>query len=376
MKTWTQWKYEYKDKIQHIAGFEEKFVDTVLSKTPGINPDDVIPQYHFTDDKGKSRFIDFMILNSFKGYCLPIELDGYDKMVGNGAEYFKFNDFLERQNALIARFGILLRYSNKRMLNDSASIIKEIRDTLQRQEQHKSTANIRDAHIQSTLQDYADQVRMLRSSSSKASDNLELTKLIQNMQLELVSMKSMLNKSAENKTDMTPVFTGLIIVALALAGGVYYVTNAKSDTLPSTYMAPLTTSESSPVTQVSQAPQPVEFNNPSPVTTPIAVAPMDSKTHEVERPVVKNETVTSQYMVGAHTRACGIVAQTKTFARGVYLNLGASYPNQTITLVMWNSTESDVSHLIGTEVCASGTIKEYKGKPQINVTSVDALSSG
>lgn len=51
MKTWEEWKKFHHFKIQHIAGFEEKFVDTVLSQIPLISPEDVIPQYHFIDHR-------------------------------------------------------------------------------------------------------------------------------------------------------------------------------------------------------------------------------------------------------------------------------------------------------------------------------------
>lgn len=133
---WNEWKAINKNKIQHIVGFEEKFVDDVLSKIPLILPEDVIPQYPFTDAKGIDRQIDFMIINNTKGYLLPIELDGYSKLeIEKG--YHKFNNLLERQNSLTAKFGTLLRYTNKKMLNESQYIIQEITEILKQQAQRK-----------------------------------------------------------------------------------------------------------------------------------------------------------------------------------------------------------------------------------------------
>lgn len=132
---WQQWKYINKEKIQHIAGYEEKFVDEILSKIPEITPDDVIPQYHFTDSKNGNRYIDFMILNKSKGYSLPIELDGYSKL--KNQIYEKFNDFLERQNDLIQQFGIVLRYTNKKAFNQTHTVITEIRQALKDQATQK-----------------------------------------------------------------------------------------------------------------------------------------------------------------------------------------------------------------------------------------------
>ena len=93
MLTWQQWKQDNSDKIQHIVGYEERFVDEILCRIPAIAPTDVIAQYHFKDNQSGNRYIDFMIKNEAKGYCLPIELDGYDKINNKG--YARFNDFLE-----------------------------------------------------------------------------------------------------------------------------------------------------------------------------------------------------------------------------------------------------------------------------------------
>ena len=76
MNSWESWKHQYRKQIEHIAGYEERFVDDVLRKLPNISPSDVVPQYHFIDDKGGNRYIDFVILNEEKGFHLPIELDG------------------------------------------------------------------------------------------------------------------------------------------------------------------------------------------------------------------------------------------------------------------------------------------------------------
>lgn len=127
---WTQWKTKYQKELQHIAGYEEMFVDRVLSRIPNLQPTDVIPQYHFVDDKGNNRYIDFMIINPSRGWLLPIELDGYAKMVGNGDDYARFQDFLERQNSIIKQYGILLRYTNKDMLKRNWYIINEITQVL------------------------------------------------------------------------------------------------------------------------------------------------------------------------------------------------------------------------------------------------------
>lgn len=123
---WQQWKAKYHRELEHIAGYEEKFVDLVLMNIPNLQPTDVIPQYHFKDSDGKNRYIDFMIISQHKNWLLPIELDGYAKMVGNGNDYERFTDFLERQNDVIKIFGKIFRFSNKEFLTKPKSIINTI----------------------------------------------------------------------------------------------------------------------------------------------------------------------------------------------------------------------------------------------------------
>lgn len=123
---WQQWKAKYHRELEHIAGYEEKFVDLVLMNIPNLQPTDVIPQYHFKDSSGKNRYIDFMIINQHKNWLLPIELDGYAKMVGNGNDYERFQDFLERQNDVIKIFGKIFRFSNKEFLTKPKGVINTI----------------------------------------------------------------------------------------------------------------------------------------------------------------------------------------------------------------------------------------------------------
>lgn len=127
---WQQWKAKYHRELEHIAGYEEKFVDLVLMNIPNLQPTDVIPQYHFKDSSGKNRYIDFMIISQHKNWLLPIELDGYAKMVGNGNDYERFTDFLERQNDVIKIFGKIFRFSNKEFLTKPKEVINTINSNI------------------------------------------------------------------------------------------------------------------------------------------------------------------------------------------------------------------------------------------------------
>ncbi|RZL17427.1 MAG: hypothetical protein EOO89_07935, partial [Pedobacter sp.] len=133
MQSWEQWIEENKDNIEHVAGYEEQFVSTILRHIPEITPDDLSAQYQFTDFKGKNRYIDFIIKNEAKGYLLPIELDGFWKV----KTYGDFSDMLDRQNALVAKFGVLLRYTNAQMKYEAPKIMTDIKRALKLQSEHK-----------------------------------------------------------------------------------------------------------------------------------------------------------------------------------------------------------------------------------------------
>ncbi|MCG9665949.1 hypothetical protein L1D26_23125 [Vibrio mediterranei] len=78
------------------------------------------------------------------------------------------------------------------------------------------------------------------------------------------------------------------------------------------------------------------------------------------------------FHTGENVVACGGLAQTSRFKRGVYLNLEAHYPKQPLTLVVWeddltqfNQQHGDLDKLVGKTICGTGTITEYKGRSQI-----------
>lgn len=168
----------------------------VLSKIPEIDPGDLISQYPFTDQKGGSRRIDFMIINEKKGYKLPIELDGLTKFLGSDErpDYSRFIDFLRRQNALVNTFGIVLRYTNKEMIQNTAFIISEIRNTLLSQSrgeiQHRTEVEERKL-IENT---YREEIEKLR---------LQQNKEVKNLEQEINGLKGKIERQVETESQLT-----------------------------------------------------------------------------------------------------------------------------------------------------------------------------
>jgi hypothetical protein len=76
---------------------------------------------------------------------------------------------------------------------------------------------------------------------------------------------------------------------------------------------------------------------------------------------------------GEKATVCGVVAseKTATSSRGVptFINLDAAYPNQLFTILVWGDDRKNVGDLpkLGSHVCATGVIQEYRGVPEIVV---------
>lgn len=397
--SWQQWKYTYQKELEHIAGYEEKFVDLVLSQIPEIDPDDVVPQYHFLDSRGKNRYIDFMILNKRKGYCLPIELDGFAKMVGaeyNGG-YEKFNDFLERQNAIINQFGLVLRYSNKTMLNDSPKIVRELQDTLKKQRMSLSTREIKERHTAQMVQDYEQRIKELQMKVKKVNQpTLEPEEMLAQIKatrikLELLNQSLdesvthdesvVVDKVKEDEEDSETSRVGgiVILILIFLAVGWFILdSNARKNT-----NVPIESVDTTPVavanTEITETvSNPFNESSENVVVTqeskPKANEKVNEKPKVVDKPVAKEKPVEAskpKYIVGQVQEVCGRVAKVKEFAKGTYLNLGKPFPNEDITLVMWDMYE--LSDYRGKRVCVNRTVEEHKGRLQVHVNSIDSL---
>jgi hypothetical protein len=76
--------------------------------------------------------------------------------------------------------------------------------------------------------------------------------------------------------------------------------------------------------------------------------------------------------IGEHATVCGQVASARYVvgAKGgpTLLNLDEPYPRHIFTLVIWEDDRpkfGEPEKLNGQNVCGTGTIKEFKGKPEI-----------
>jgi len=81
--------------------------------------------------------------------------------------------------------------------------------------------------------------------------------------------------------------------------------------------------------------------------------------------------------IGEKVTVEGIVVEVFTHGRNFFIDLGNPYPNQSITgWIPENSELADESRfydLEGKKIRMTGTIKLYKGKPEIKLMSKDQL---
>lgn len=94
----------------------------------------------------------------------------------------------------------------------------------------------------------------------------------------------------------------------------------------------------------------------------------------------KIEALKAPFHVGKSVMACGKLAEIKHLDNRHYLNLDKSYPNQSLTLLIWDNNYrwfeerfGSIDNMKGKRFCARGTIEDYRGSLQIKVANPQFL---
>lgn len=324
MNSWPQWKARYREEIYHEQGFEEVFVDKVLSKLNNVEPSDVLPQFHFVDDKRKNRYIDFMIINQEKGYLLPIELDGAQK----DTNHAKWNDFLSRQNALITRFNTVLRFTNLQMFNQPYDVIKQINSALEKQANAKTQ--------QETTTD-----NTVVAQYDKPSTQPEQPPVV----------------AKETKNHFSPLTAGAYFVFILMFAAVLFYTSKQDEGTTASEIQPHRQSEQHTGTTAQNNTQLLANNSKN------AIPAKEANQH-----------------IGEKRTVCGYVAGVKPFSLGTYINFTQPYPNNSMTAVIFDSDLPNVANnanelyqTSGKQLCIEGVIETYRGTAQIKVRAAEQL---
>jgi hypothetical protein len=86
--------------------------------------------------------------------------------------------------------------------------------------------------------------------------------------------------------------------------------------------------------------------------------------------------------VGEKVTICGEIKETffnaKAKGETTMLNFGDAYPNHAFSCIIWKDDLANLDykpapHLKGKHVCVTGTLKMYKGKPEMEAHSHDQV---
>lgn len=114
------------------------------------------------------------------------------------------------------------------------------------------------------------------------------------------------------------------------------------------------------------------------VTLAISIFSLCSIASNANEP--KIEAFKAPSHVGKTVMACGNLAQVKHLSNRHYLNLDKKYPNQALTVLVWDSDYrwfeerfGSIEGFVGRRFCARGKIEEYKNNMQMQVTNPQFL---
>lgn len=338
MQTWIEWKNKNKDKIQHIVGFEERFVDDILSRIEGLKPVNVIAQYPFIDSKNKNRFIDFVIIIEYqnKKTLLPIELDGFWKF----QDYHSFNDTLERQNDLINQFGFLLRYTNKKMLSDPQSIIDEISEFIRNIQKNIETRTLAERNKkqaeqaqQERLNNLLSEINMLKNKEeNNHKQNIKEQKNSEALQKEIEQIKKAIFLLQQNNKSEKEIIEYPNITTTQIPRG--------------------------------------HITLKSIVFLLISLSVLVLSYHWYKKTEYVHQKTMDIY--------CGLLAEIKPTDFGIYLNFDRRYPNHAFSVkIMDKDLEKmnsiEIAQYENTSLCVKGNVSIYMNKPVIEITEQSQL---
>jgi aspartyl/asparaginyl-tRNA synthetase len=86
----------------------------------------------------------------------------------------------------------------------------------------------------------------------------------------------------------------------------------------------------------------------------------------------------SKYM-GQNVVICSKVYGVKSLEKVSFINLGANYPNSLLTIVIFAGDKGNFKEPIESlcndkNICVTGTLKEYNGKPEIIISKPENIT--
>ncbi len=101
-----------------------------------------------------------------------------------------------------------------------------------------------------------------------------------------------------------------------------------------------------------------------------------------QKPVSEITVAEAKDHIGEKVTICGEIIETfynhKAKGEPTMLNFGGAFPKQTFSCVIWkndliNFNYKPVTYLKGKQVCVTGIVKMYKGKPEMEIHSQEFI---
>lgn len=409
------------------SSFEEMFFRNVLSRIT-FDFGSLIAQFKFKDSDGKTRYCDF-VYQEGSAIRIAIEVDGYDKRgTGTGMSKSDFVDWQRRQAALTSQGWFVLRFANTDV-RDAPERCKQHIDLLLRSERQKSNYQ---THIENSIRDLKNQLSQTQAQAqrSKASeeDHQRLIKQIDTLQHQLQlaqqekpltedeetllqrlneSQKQLQEISRENNIMKTTIWALTTLVAVTILALVFKPnTNETIKTVASVsdrpaqpekqlteYIAqPVLTPASTEMTSadnVQQSEPKIESSWKKDTFDQGGLVLVGNIQHRLpeKRPgsscqnPLSWEQAASKIGKNAAIKGNIINITYRNDVRGkpTWIEVGGSRSKEkSITLIIWGNNrltfESTLAELEKYDVvCAEGLVNDYKGKPQIKLSSLDQL---
>ncbi|QDH13367.1 hypothetical protein E3E12_03180 [Formicincola oecophyllae] len=128
---WRNWLETNRPLMARPEGGLERFAATILAGIPGLNPEDVQPQYGFRDQEGRSRRVDFALLGPDRKPRLALELEG-GVQAPTTSRTTAFEDAQARQSAVTRALGCVLLAIPQHWQDDPTAVRHEVMAALQK----------------------------------------------------------------------------------------------------------------------------------------------------------------------------------------------------------------------------------------------------
>lgn len=397
------------------------FFRNVLSRIT-LDFGSLIAQFKFKDFDGKTRYCDF-VYQEGSAIRIAIEIDGYDKRgTGTGMSKSDFVDWQRRQASLTSQGWLVLRFANTDV-RDVPERCKQHIDLLLRSERQKSNYQ---THIENSILGLKSQLSQAQAQArhSKASeeDRQRLIKQIDTLQHQLQlaqqekpltedeeillqrlneSQKQLQEISKENNVMKTTIWALTTLVAVTILALVFKPnTNETIKTIASVsaqpekqlteYIAhPVLTPASNEMTSADNVQQKIvgswkedtfdqgglvlvgNIQHRLPEKKPGSSCQNPLSWEQAASKIGKNAAIKGNII--------NITYRNDVRGKPTWIEVGGSRSKEkSLTLIIWGNNrltfESTLAELEKYDVvCAEGLVNDYKGKPQIKLSSLDQL---